>query len=177
MARYVSGSTPQARPWPHPMRTLLSAVPCQLLCLLLAFGAEVQAQSLGQTQGQQARAALPNGVASGDVTATSAVLWARSRDPGVLWFQISRRSDFLGTQRAKATWIGDPLLPGKVQFNRLRPDTQYFYRAIVFARPFQNRPGTPMLLSYEGRFRTPALPGRRTGHAVRGQPVMRHVLR
>ncbi|MCU0515703.1 MAG: alkaline phosphatase D family protein [Oscillatoria sp. Prado101] len=95
---------------------------------------------------------LPNGVASGDTTQTSTVLWTRTTVPGTVSFQYSTDSNFntvLGTQTATAT---DPAVPVKVQVAGLTPGTQYFYR-------ITDAGGT----SAVGQFRTPAALGTRQG--------------
>jgi len=72
---------------------------------------------------------LPNGVAAGETTQTSAVLWTRSTTPGTVTFEYATADDFatiLGTLTADVT---DPMLPVKVEVNDLRPATDYFYRA------------------------------------------------
>lgn len=95
---------------------------------------------------------LPNGVASGDTTQTSTVLWTRSTVPGTVSFEYSTDPNFgtvLGTQTVTAT---DPAVPVKVQVAGLTPGTQYFYRVT-------DAGGT----SAVGQFRTPVALGTRQG--------------
>ncbi|MDB9309469.1 5'/3'-nucleotidase SurE [Aphanizomenon sp. CS-733/32] len=69
-----------------------------------------------------------NGIASGDTTQTSTVLWARSIFPGQVKFEYSTNSNFstiAGTQTANVTDIN---LPVKVAVSGLTPNTNYFYR-------------------------------------------------
>ncbi len=71
---------------------------------------------------------LPNGVASGDTTQTSTVLWTRSTVLGQVKFEYSTDPNFetvLGSLSAIAT---DPLQPVKVELAGLTPGTQYYYR-------------------------------------------------
>jgi alkaline phosphatase D len=93
-----------------------------------------------------AHAALPNGVAVGDVTGSSAVLWARSDTAGNVNFQISTTPTFAGGTAATVT---DPLVPAKTSVTGLIPGTQYFYRATDAAGA-----------ATTGSFRTPASSGR-----------------
>ncbi|MCF7971887.1 MAG: alkaline phosphatase D family protein [Methylococcaceae bacterium] len=72
---------------------------------------------------------LPNGVASGDVTQSSAVLWTRSDSIGKLSFIYSKNSDFSTIAGTIDSSVSDPVLPIKVALNGLEADTQYFYRA------------------------------------------------
>ncbi|NER37522.1 MAG: phosphodiesterase [Oscillatoria sp. SIO1A7] len=95
---------------------------------------------------------LPNGVASGDVTQNSAVLWTRTVVPGSVSFEYSTDPNFnnvIGTSTAIAA---DPTVPVKVQLTDLNPGSQYFYRVVDAA-------GT----SAAGQFRTPAALGNNSG--------------
>lgn len=90
----------------------------RLTCLALALCLPAAAQ-----------AALPNGVAAGDVTQDSAVLWARSDVPGIVKFELARDANFSHIiERFKAK-VTDPMQPAKVLANDLHPGKQYFYRA------------------------------------------------
>ncbi len=71
---------------------------------------------------------LPNGVAAGETTQTSTVLWAHSTAPGMATFEYATADDFasiLGTLTADVT---DPAQPVKVDVSDLTPATDYFYR-------------------------------------------------
>ncbi len=95
---------------------------------------------------------LPNGIAAGDTTQTSTVLWTRSTAPGTVTFEYSTDSNFgniLGTLSNVTT---DPTVPIKVQVTNLTPGTQYFYRV-------RDAAGTTLA----GQFRTPAGLGTRAG--------------
>ncbi|MEO1131328.1 MAG: phytase [Cyanobacteria bacterium J06639_1] len=95
---------------------------------------------------------LVNGVASGDVTRDSAVLWARSTFTGEVTFEYSTREDFraiAGTATATVTDINQPV---KVEIDDLNAGTEYFYRAIDAAGDIE-----------VGRFVTAAAEGDRTG--------------
>jgi predicted extracellular nuclease/phosphodiesterase/alkaline phosphatase D-like protein len=72
---------------------------------------------------------LINGVASGDTTQTSTVLWTRSTVPGTVTFEYANDPTFatiLGTETVEVT---NPLTPVKVELEELTSGTQYFYRA------------------------------------------------
>ncbi len=100
----------------------------------------------------QETSTLPNGVAAGDVTQITAVLWTRSTALGTVTFEVDRDANFarpLAVASAEAT---DPLLPVKAQITDLAPGTRYFYRAT-------NAAGE----SAVGVFRTPSAAGRRDG--------------
>ena len=71
---------------------------------------------------------LPNGVASGDVTDSSAVLWARTDAPGLLTFAVNTTGEFDGEIDA-SVGVADAGVPGKVTVDGLEPGTQYFYKA------------------------------------------------
>lgn len=100
----------------------------------------------------QASAGLPNGVASGDTTPGSTVLWTRSDALGPVTFQYSTDPAFgliAGSQMVNVT---DPTLPVKATIGGLNAGTQYYYRAIDNAGA-----------SATGRLRTPSLAGVHTG--------------
>jgi phosphodiesterase/alkaline phosphatase D-like protein len=75
-----------------------------------------------------AAAGFTLGVASGEVTSTSAQVWARAPKAGAATAQVStsRRFTHARTARAKATRGGDLTLNAKV--THLKPGTRYFYR-------------------------------------------------
>jgi phosphodiesterase/alkaline phosphatase D-like protein len=90
--------------------------------------------------------ALVNGVASGDVTYHSAVLWTRSIDAGLIRFEVSLDADFHEVIR-RASVMADAGEPVHVSFNNLREGQNYYYRAIApdgdvkvgqFTTPFED---------------------------------------
>ena len=71
---------------------------------------------------------LINGIASGDTTQDSTVLWARSTVLGTVTFEYSTDADFnniVGTVDAEVTDIN---LPVKVEIDGLTAGTDYYYR-------------------------------------------------
>lgn len=71
-----------------------------------------------------------NGVAAGDVTDRSAVLWARSLTAGTIRFEVSLDSDFHEVIRKASVEV----LAGQsahVQFGNLRDGMHYYYRAVA----------------------------------------------
>jgi len=70
---------------------------------------------------------LPNGVASGDVTQTSAVLWVRSMVLGEVAFEYSTLDDFGIIDGHETVAIVDVNQPVKVEISGLIPGTQYYY--------------------------------------------------
>ncbi len=77
-----------------------------------------------------AEADLPNGIASGDVTQDSVVLWTRSDAPGALSFEYSKDADFANIAGVALANVSNPLIPVKVSINNLDERTRYYYRAI-----------------------------------------------
>jgi alkaline phosphatase D len=72
---------------------------------------------------------LPNGVAAGETTQNSAVLWTHSTAPGTVTFEYAAADNFetiLGSLTADVT---DGTIPVKVAVTDLEPATDYFYRA------------------------------------------------
>jgi len=91
---------------------------------------------------------LVNGVASGDTTQDSTVLWTRSIFPGEVAFVYSTDPEFdriAGTETATVT---DPNMPVKVEVTGLDANTEYFYRVTDAAGS-----------TATGKFRTPAEQG------------------
>ena len=75
-----------------------------------------------------ARADLPNGVATGDTTLNSSVLWGRSTALGPLSFEYSTDPTF-SSVLSIATAVADPLVPVTADISGLIPATRYYYRA------------------------------------------------
>ncbi len=84
--------------------------------------------------------ALPNGVASGDVTHTTAVLWARASASGVVTFDVARDNSFDEILVRASVDVQDVMVPAKVLVDGLSPGAQYAYRATDSAGRFS--PGT-----------------------------------
>src|SRR5262245_23731898 len=80
--------------------------------------------------GFDARAAdtLPHGVAAGDVTQHSAVLWTRSTSFGPVVFEYSSDPGFGHDVHFKFAFVFNPLVPVKVQVGSLKAGTTYSYR-------------------------------------------------
>lgn len=72
---------------------------------------------------------LVNGVAAGDVTTDSAVLWTRSTQPGKVRFQVYKNANFTQLVETEDATVTDPHKPVKVLIDGLKPGTQYYYRA------------------------------------------------
>lgn len=70
-------------------------------------------------------AAFPNGIASGDVTQNSAVLWARSASTGNVRFQVMDNYKPIFEQTVT---VSNPLVPAKLQVKNLTAGKQYSYR-------------------------------------------------
>ncbi len=95
---------------------------------------------------------LLNGIASGDTTQTSTVLWARSNFTGGVTFEYSTDASFKTIAGTATATVTNPLQPVKVEVNGLQPNTQYFYRVTDAAQD-----------SEVGKFSTAAAIGTQTG--------------
>lgn len=73
-------------------------------------------------------AALPNGVAAGDVSQDSVVLWGRSDTIGNLSFEYSTDSSFTSIVGSHTLDVSDPLAPAKWNVTGLSAATRYYYR-------------------------------------------------
>jgi phosphodiesterase/alkaline phosphatase D-like protein len=77
-----------------------------------------------------AKSVFPNGVASGDTTQTSTVLWTKANQTGSLTFEYSTQADFSTIAGKQTTTVTDTLKPAKVDLTGLTPGTTYYYRAV-----------------------------------------------
>jgi phosphodiesterase/alkaline phosphatase D-like protein len=73
---------------------------------------------------------LPNGVASGDTTQNSTVLWTHSQSLGTVKFEYSTKADFSVIAGSKTATVTNAQQPVKVEIEGLTAGTNYFYRAI-----------------------------------------------
>ncbi|MBC8076262.1 MAG: alkaline phosphatase D family protein, partial [Chloroflexales bacterium] len=94
---------------------------------------------------------LENSVAAGDVTTSTAVLWARASATGNVAFAYSTRADLSGAISATAP-VTSTLVPAKLQATGLISGTTYYYRATDAAG-----------VATSGRFRTPSASPNRAG--------------
>ncbi|MBM7844002.1 alkaline phosphatase D family protein [Herpetosiphon giganteus] len=118
---------------------------CCLGCLLV--GSWSSSPSDGRINQTLPPADLPQGIAVGDVTTTSAVLWARAASLGTVNFEYSLNPDFNPIIGLVPVVVSDPMLPAKASISNLQPATNYFYRATTLNNA-----------SVSGKFRTaPAL--------------------
>lgn len=95
---------------------------------------------------------FPNGVASGDTTQTTTVLWARSTIPGELIFELALDSTLSTPVGLYQAIVVDSQIPVKLELDKLSPGTLYFYRITDAANQ-----------AIIGRFHTAASPGSRAG--------------
>ncbi len=72
---------------------------------------------------------LPHGVAAGDTTYTTTVLWTYSPVPGKITFAYGTDPKFTDPVSSTTVYPTSPVKPVKVQITGLMTDTQYHYRA------------------------------------------------
>lgn len=85
--------------------------------------------SLAAPNTQELPETLPNGVAAGDATATSVVLWTHSTALGTVVFEMATDDEFgevVGSWEAEVTVVEEPV---KVFVEDLAPAMTYYYRA------------------------------------------------
>lgn len=99
-----------------------------------------------------AMAQLPNGVASGDTTANSTVLWARSLTSGNVTFDLSTSPLFDSILQTTSVNVADNLVPAKAGISGLDANTRYYYRATDASGA-----------SYAGTFKTAGAGGSKNG--------------
>ena len=71
---------------------------------------------------------LINGISSGDVTQTTAVLWTRSTSTGDVTFEVAEDDNFSNIVQTLSGTVTASNVPVKVNVADLRPGTEYFYR-------------------------------------------------
>ena len=71
---------------------------------------------------------LPNGVASGDTTQDSTVLWTRSLAEGEVIFEYSTDADFNSIVGTVTATVEETNIPVKVEVTGLEAGTDYYYR-------------------------------------------------
>jgi phosphodiesterase/alkaline phosphatase D-like protein len=97
-------------------------------------------------------ASLPNGVAAGDTTSNSAVLWTRSTAIGDVLFEYSTDATFGSGVSSVMRSVVDGSVPVKADIGGLAPGARYYYRAT-------DANGETV----SGTFKTSAAAGQRTG--------------
>src|SRR5207253_310485 len=102
---------PRPRAGSAPRRSVLAVEP-------------LEARSLPSTS------TLPDGIASGDTTANSTVLWAHSTAPGTVRFTYGTDPTFRHAQGSLAAQVTDPAQPVKVQVTGLAPHQDYYYQVV-----------------------------------------------
>ena len=109
------------------------------LGLLLLVG--LVGSSLGGGAGEQL--AITHGVSAGDVTPTSALIWARGAEVAgsSLVVEYSTSEDFSNAQRAEPVALtAQSDFTGKVLLTNLTPATRYYYRAFQVLGAQQSAP-------------------------------------
>ncbi|HEY3002850.1 MAG TPA: alkaline phosphatase D family protein, partial [Kribbellaceae bacterium] len=123
-----------------------------------ATGAAFAAPSLAAAAPSLVRrdaATLPSGIASGDVTPTSAVLWSRTDQPGRMVVELTTDGRFDRAVRLRGAVTGaDADFTAQLPLNGLRPGQRYDYRI-----GFETDGGVGETAT--GFFRTPGLLARR----------------
>jgi 3-phytase/alkaline phosphatase D len=76
----------------------------------------------------ETKTTLPNGVASGDTTQNSTVLWTRSTVLGEVTFEYSTDANFNTIVGTETIALTDENIPVKVNIDGLDSSTDYFYR-------------------------------------------------
>ncbi len=106
----------------------------------------------GETLRRAAEAAFPQGVAAGDVSQESAILWARLGAAGTVRFEYGTDPAFHAPLTTAPLQVVDPAQPAKAEIGGLTAGTQYYYRAVAQDGAYA-----------AGSFRTPHAPGERRG--------------
>ncbi|WZI66359.1 MAG: phytase [Gloeotrichia echinulata IR180] len=95
---------------------------------------------------------FPNGVASGDTTQNSTVLWTRATTLGAVKFEYSTKADFSSIAGTTTATVTNAQQPVKVDVTGLTPGTDYYYRVT-----------DAVGATATGKFSTAAAPGTQAG--------------
>ena len=103
------------------MADRIAAAPCRdVMASLLLAGLCTSALGGGS---------MPNGLAAGDTTSHSAVLWTRSTALGSVVFEYSTDATFGSGVTAVMRSVVDGSVPVKAEIGGLAAGTRYYYRA------------------------------------------------
>ena len=102
--------------------------------------------------GHTVQAALPNCIAAGDVTQTSAVLWGRTDTAGFLKFEYATDKRFSRVIGSTIRKVDDAQIPAKWNVSDLKPGTTYYYRVTDSTKAVEI-----------GSFKTPKALGTKSG--------------
>jgi alkaline phosphatase D len=80
---------------------------------------------------------ISHGIASGEVTDTSAVLWARTNKHATVQFEISENASFQHKMIKKAKAVSKHDFTVQVNVTGLKPDTTYYYRVQALPGSYQ----------------------------------------
>ncbi|MBD3305799.1 hypothetical protein GF339_05395 [candidate division KSB3 bacterium] len=84
---------------------------------------------------------VTHGPISGEVHATSVVLWARGNTPGTLLFTLAEEPSLESpVNTAQVTVTEDADFTGKVQVDDLKPGTQYHYQVVLLTADERSAP-------------------------------------
>ncbi|MGC4377610.1 glycerophosphodiester phosphodiesterase family protein [Fictibacillus sp. Mic-4] len=79
---------------------------------------------------------ISHGVASGEITSTSAVLWTRANKPSAILFEVAEDPSFKKSIKKIAGASRQHDFTAQVKVDRLHPDTTYYYRAAALPGSF-----------------------------------------
>ena len=108
-------------------REFMQAMGAGAIVASLGRLAQIMSPAAAQTDGTQVSETapgLPNGIASGDVSQDSAVLWARTDTPGTVTFNLRAGSEAIRSVEIDVTDIAQP---AKAVLENLNPATTYQY--------------------------------------------------
>jgi phosphodiesterase/alkaline phosphatase D-like protein len=121
-------------------------------CAAARRAAMVLATFAGVASPALAGVSIPNGVAAGDTTANSVVLWTRSTAIGDVVFEYSTDATFGSGVSSVMRSVVDGSVPVKADIGGLAAGTRYYYRATDANSE-----------TVSGTFKTSAAAGQRTG--------------
>lgn len=122
------------------------AIPLLVVCLFVLSGrAFATHKRKGRASDNRTSESITHGVAVGDVTATSAVIWSRASGESILRIAVQRDGSTRGLLLQKELPVTSTHdFTGKLAIEGLSPDTSYRYSVTV-----------PGRATIEGHFRTP----------------------
>ncbi|MEM7231860.1 MAG: endonuclease/exonuclease/phosphatase family protein [Planctomycetota bacterium] len=101
-------------------------------------------------------------IAAGDVTESSAVLWAQG-EPGDIEFEVARSEEFDVIVRQRSFRVSSPYVPVKWEVPQLQPGTTYVYRVLAGSSELRGRFRTATSARVRRSLRFGAAGSRRSG--------------
>ena len=125
-----------------------------MFLFLILFSSVSLAYSFNTAQAKQNDITITHGIASGDVTNHSAVIWSKSNTDSIMHTKYDTNPNFINPNISnRIQHVNNSIdYSGVVKLDNLKPNTQYYYQ-VWFSHP-DNKSNNVSQLSIKGLFRT-----------------------